>query len=121
MADARYENTWENPEYAPLGERVMWRKPNGDNHWTRLYAPSDAALKWDDAEWANAAVGTLSLDDKAAYAYVVLRKTGRKERLVPNTGGHWGGGVYGVKAKITLNKNTEYEDTVDCWVVEDRS
>lgn len=118
MADARYEDTWEHPEFAPLGERVMWRKPNGDNYWTRLYAPSDVALKWDGAEWANCAIGSRNLwdDNKASFSYVVLTMTGREERLIPNTGGRIRG-VYGVKAKLTFSN----QETVDCWVVEDRS
>ncbi len=116
MADARYYDTKENPEFTPQGKRIMWRA-HGDQHWSRLYTPSADALRWDGVPWATDAIGVRSLcPNDAAFAYVGLRITGRKVRLIPGTGGY--DGAHGIKAKMTFAKNTEYEATVDAWVVE---
>tara|TARA_Y100000310_G_scaffold317630_1_gene370701 strand:+ start:305 stop:673 length:369 start_codon:yes stop_codon:yes gene_type:complete len=117
--DARHEPTFEHSEFTPLFERVMWRKPNGDQHWTQVFAPSDEACRWDGAEWATTAVGVRNIMEpgKAAFAYCDLRVTGRKERLVPGTGG-FSVGCFGMKAKITFGKGTDDEDTFDCWVIQ---
>jgi len=116
--NAQYNDTTEHPDFVPRNQRVMWRKPSGSQHWTNLYTPSDASKAWDGAEWATAAIGIRNIHDpqKAAFAYVDLRVTGRKERLVPGTGGI-SGWCFGMKAKITFDKGTDDEATIDCWVV----
>lgn len=108
------------PEFLPTFERVVWRKPDGFRHWTQVYAPSDDACRWDDTEWATAAIGINHLQDPhaPAFAYCELKVTGRKDRLIPGTGGYADGAV-GRKARITFNKGTPDEDTFDCWVVRD--
>ncbi len=118
--NAQHENTFENAEFTPLFERVMWRKPGSrSQHWTNVFAPSDEACAWDGAEWATAAIGVRNIMDpsKAAFAYVDLKVTGRKDRLVPGTGG-WSVGCMGRKARITFDKGTPDEATLDCWVVQ---
>lgn len=117
--NAQYEQTFEHPDFTPLFQRVMWRKWNGSQHWTNLFAPSDEACNWDGAEWATAAIGIRNImePNRAAFAYVDLKVTGRKLRLVPGTGGY-SVGCMGTKAKVTFNKGTEDESTCDCWVIE---
>lgn len=116
--DATIYATAENPEFTPLFKRVMWRTPNGVQHWTQVFAPSRAALLWDGATADAYAIGIQNIHGaEAAFAYVSLRVTGRKDRLVPGTGYC---GVLGRKSRITFDIGTSDEATLDCWVVHDK-
>jgi hypothetical protein len=121
MNDATFNTTFDNPDFIPNFQRVTWRDGQR-THWTQVFTPSDEAKAWDGAEWASAAIGIRNIFDpnRAAFAYCDLRITGRKDRIVPNTGGY-SVGCYGRKAIITFNKGTEDESTFDCWVVDDSS
>lgn len=112
--NSRYDEDTRNPEFIPLGHRVMFRQ-DGTQRWHQLYSPSQEALAWDGAEWATEAIGLTGLDGGPCFAYVEMRETGRKDRLIPGTGGF--NGCHGRKIKLTFDKDTEDESTVDGWLV----
>lgn len=118
MTDARFDPATENPGFTPLGKRLMWKDDAGQEHWSQLYQPSDYAKDWDEAEWATHAIGIRNLHrpDQPAFAYCIIRMTGRRDRTVPGTGGP-SVGCIGRKALVTMNKGTMDESEFDCWVI----
>lgn len=107
--------------FTPRPDRMMFHRDNGGTKWVPLFTPSDEAKTWDGApEEVNAAFGMPSnLEDVSPndlmYTYIKLEIRGRKERLIPGTGGYQG--ARGTLARVTFDLGTEDECTRDCWIV----
>lgn len=98
--DTRIEDT-KDAEFPATGARCIWGPTDG----SLMYTPSEAAKKWDGAEWANAAIGSRF----GGFSYAELKITGRKLTKSPT-------GSYGVRCRITTNKDTGDERTWGAWM-----
>lgn len=100
--------------FPSTGNRLAWQTGK-DLRWSQLYTPSAEAVSHDGADSStNHAIGSYIAD---AFVYVTIKVTGRKEVVVPGSGGPLHG-ARGTKCRITFAAGTEDEATANGWIVE---
>ena len=87
-------NDYKNPDFVATDLKVTWAKEKGEqgiNHWSILYKPTLDCVQWDIPDFEDAYDDIYAIGSRfGVYAYVIVKRTGRKVVEIPHADKLWG-------------------------------